>query len=76
MINYISHIQSPLTEQDCNLFIEALSKKGNEATAFVWINWYFDFKKDPKNEISTDFHEKITEAVEKNKIRIFNAIRK
>lgn len=76
MIDYISHIQSPLTEQDYNLFIKAVSEKGNEAAALIWIDWYFDFTKNPKNKITTEQKNKMIEAIEKNKFRILKALKK
>lgn len=74
-MNYIAHIQSPLTKQDCNLFIKALETKGNEATAYIWIQWYFDFKNNPQNIITEVQKERMAEAIEQNKLRIFKAIK-
>lgn len=72
----INHIQSPLTEQDTNLFIKAVTTKGNEETAYLWIQWWFDFKNDKNNEFTEEQQQKIINAIEQNKLRIFKAIKK
>ena len=70
MKDYISHIQSPLSNDDYNLFMKAVSTKGSEATAYLWVQWYFDFKNDPKN-LTEEQSFSMAEAVQKNAKRIY-----
>nr|DAS00881.1 MAG TPA: hypothetical protein [Caudoviricetes sp.] len=37
MKDYISHIQSPLSNDDYSLFMKAVSTEGSEATAYLWV---------------------------------------
>lgn len=75
MVHYISHIQSPLSKQDFDLFIRALTTKGEEATAFIWIQWWFDFKKQNEGRIKAEYLNEIAEAIDKNSPRIFKQVK-
>ncbi len=75
MKEYISHIQSPLSKQDYDLFMKAINTKGMEATAFYWIEWYFDFKNDPNN-LTDEQRFSMAEAVQKNALRIHRELNK
>lgn len=75
MKEYISHIQSPLSKQDYDLFIKAVNTKGMEATAYYWIEWYFDFKNDPNN-LTDEQRFSMAEAVQKNALRIHRELKK
>ena len=70
MKDYISHIQSPLSNDDYNLFMKAVSTEGSEATAYLWFHWYFDFKNVPKN-LTEEQSFSMAEAVQKNAERIY-----
>lgn len=70
-MNYISHISSELTEYECELFIKAVSTKGLEATGSLWLEWWFEYKNDPKNVIKEDFKNRMIEAAEKHSSRLW-----
>ena len=72
MKEYISNIQSPLSKQDYDSFMKVVNTKGMEAAAFYWIEWYFDFKNDPKN-LTEEQSFSMAEAVQKNAKRIYKS---
>ena len=55
--------------------MKAINTKGMEATAFYWIEWYFDFKNDPNN-LTDEQRFSMAEAVQKNALRIHRELNK
>ncbi|MGV2452421.1 UNVERIFIED_CONTAM: hypothetical protein POZ17_19615 [Ralstonia mannitolilytica] len=73
---YFSHISKCITEDECNMFIKAVSSQGVEAIGSQWLDWWFDYKNDPSNIIRPWLKEKMIDAAEKNSFRIANVLRK
>lgn len=67
-----SNISHNLTEDEAELFIKAVSIEGNEAAGFFWYQYWFDYKKDPKNTIAPYLFDKITKAMEANGARLYS----
>lgn len=73
---YFSHISKCITEDECNMFIKAVSLQGVEAIGSQWLEWWFEYKNDPSNNIRPDLKEKMIDAAERNSFRIASAILK
>jgi hypothetical protein len=68
--DFVSHISSPLTQDDADLFIKAVSDKGKEAVAFFWYHYWFEHKANPNNIVAPHLLEKIDAAMFKNSKRL------
>ncbi|MCG8239610.1 ArdC family protein [Tenacibaculum finnmarkense] len=70
------NIPSVISNYEADLFIKAISTKGNEVTAYFWLQWWFDYKNEPLFDIPDDLRKKMTESAEKNSLRILAELKK
>ncbi len=73
-LHIISHMSTNLNEDECTLFERIMAKKGDEYTAWLWYEWYFQYKNDKNNTIRPDFHERMIKAINSNIKRIHRVI--